>query len=117
MASLMAGLLGLAFFASLAVGTWLLVVALVGAGVLTLGSSRAIGSYWWPTALAGALVGVALSLMLITNLAPWASVSVLETPQAFVLAAGGFALLGLAVWSSTVMVQALRRLEALQEQP
>jgi hypothetical protein len=117
MASLLVGVLGLAFFASLAAGTWVLAVALLLVGVLAIGFSRAIGSFWWPAALAGAFVGLALFLAILANLSPWTSAADLESQQAIVLAAGGLIMVVLALWSSTVTVLALQKLETLRRRP
>lgn len=117
MASLLAGALGLAFYASLAAGAWVLVAALVGAGMLAVGSSRAIGSFWWPVALAGALLALGLCLVSLPTLSPWASDIDTGSQQVTVLAGGSVVVFVLAAWSSAVMVGALRRLDALRQQP
>lgn len=117
MASLLAGVLGLAFYASLAAGTWVMAIALVGVGALAVGCSRAIASFWWPVALAGALVALALCLVTLPNLSPWASAIDLESFEVVVLTAGGIVVFVLAAWSSAVTVSALRRFEELQQQP
>ncbi len=117
MASLLAGALGLAYYASLVVGTWVLVVALVGAGMLAVGCSRAISSFWWPVALAGALLALGLCLLYLPTLSPWASVIDTGSQQVTVLAAGSVVVFLLAAWSSVVMVGALRRLDEIRQQP
>jgi len=117
MASLLAGALGLAFYASLVAGTWVIVVALIGAGILAVGCSRAIASFWWPVALAGALLALGVCLVYLPTLSPWASVIDTGSQQVTVLAGGSVVVFLLAAWSSVVMVGALRRLEALQQQP
>jgi hypothetical protein len=117
MSSLLAGALGLAFYLSLTVGTWLLVVALLGVGVLAVGFGRAIGSYWWPFALTGALLGLALCLSVLPELSPWAPEIEVESQPAIVLMVGGLVVLGLALWSSVVTVGALRRFSELRQKP
>ncbi len=117
MASLLAGVLGLAFHTSLAAGTWVMVLAQVGVRVLAVGCSRAIASFWWPVALAGALLALALCLVTLPHLSPSASAIDPGSYQVVVLVAGGIVVFVLAAWSSTVTVSALRRLEALRQQP
>jgi hypothetical protein len=98
-------------------GTWVIVVALIGAGMLAVGCSRAIASFWWPVALAGALLALGVCLVYLPTLSPWASVIDTGSQQVTVLAGGSVVVFLLAAWSSVVMVGALRRLEALQQQP
>jgi hypothetical protein len=113
-AILLSGSIGLIAYLSLAVGTWVLVLALIAAAAVAVGCGRAFATYWWPVALAGSLLGMGLVLAYGPAVSPWAFGNEPEMLPLQLLLWGGLTVVFLAFWASYVTINALDALAEIE---